>query len=87
MLRYCFRYFFCSDFRVPLLPSVASAEANLTKANKDLGRTTLTAPMDGVITALNAEIGEVVLMGTMNNAGTVLITGMISGPNAARDSM
>jgi HlyD family secretion protein len=30
--------------------------------------------MDGVITALNAEVGEVVLMGTMNNPGTVIMT-------------
>ena len=30
--------------------------------------------MDGVVTALNAEVGEVVLMGTMNNPGTVIMT-------------
>jgi HlyD family secretion protein len=38
--------------------SVVSAEANLEKANKDLSRTTLTAPMDGVISSLSVKKGE-----------------------------
>ena len=38
--------------------SVSSAEANLQKANKDLSRTTLTAPMDGVISSLSVKRGE-----------------------------
>ncbi len=38
--------------------SVQSAEANLQRANKDLSRTTLTAPMDGVISSLSVKEGE-----------------------------
>ena len=30
--------------------------------------------MDGMVTALNAEVGEIVLIGTMNNPGTVIMT-------------
>src|SRR5215467_2622139 len=38
--------------------SIVSAQANLAKANKDLGRTTLTAPMNGVISSLSVKKGE-----------------------------
>jgi HlyD family secretion protein len=38
--------------------SVLSAQANLERANKDLSRTTLTAPMDGVISSLSVKRGE-----------------------------
>ncbi|MFI5186682.1 MAG: efflux RND transporter periplasmic adaptor subunit [Chitinophagales bacterium] len=38
--------------------SVVSAQANLQKANKDLSRTTLTSPMDGVISSLSVKSGE-----------------------------
>jgi HlyD family secretion protein len=31
------------------------------------------SPIDGVITQLNAEVGEVVMTGTMNNPGTVIL--------------
>jgi HlyD family secretion protein len=34
----------------------------------------MTAPMDGIITALPVEEGEVAVIGTMNNAGTKLLT-------------
>lgn len=37
---------------------VSSAQANLAKANKDLSRTTLTAPMDGIISSLSVKDGE-----------------------------
>jgi HlyD family secretion protein len=40
----------------------------------DLDRTTLRAPMDGVVTKLNVEKGETAVMGTMNFAGSVLMT-------------
>ena len=35
--------------------SVLSAQANLSKANKDLSRTTLIAPMNGVISSLSVK--------------------------------
>lgn len=38
--------------------TVQSAKANLAKANKDLGRTVITAPMDGVVSLLSVKKGE-----------------------------
>jgi len=38
--------------------SIQSAQASLTRANKDLSRTTLIAPMDGVISSLSVKKGE-----------------------------
>ena len=32
------------------------------------------SPIDGTMTLLNAEVGELVVVGTMNNAGTVILT-------------
>jgi HlyD family secretion protein len=38
--------------------SIISAQANLSRANKDLSRTTLIAPMNGVISSLSVKKGE-----------------------------
>jgi HlyD family secretion protein len=38
--------------------AVKSSQANLEKANKDLGRTLITAPMTGVVSLLNVKKGE-----------------------------
>lgn len=38
--------------------SIVSAQANLARANKDLSRTTLIAPMNGVISSLSVKKGE-----------------------------
>jgi HlyD family secretion protein len=38
--------------------SIVSAQANLSRANKDLSRTTLIAPMNGVISSLSIKKGE-----------------------------
>src|SRR4030095_2088910 len=38
--------------------SIQSAQANLARANKDLSRTTLIAPMNGVISSLSVKKGE-----------------------------
>lgn len=54
--------------------SLAAAKADIDQTTEQLSKTIIRAPMDGVITALNAEVGEVVLMGTMNNPGTVILT-------------
>ncbi len=53
---------------------IAQYQANLTKAHHDLEKVTITAPMTGLITRLNVEQGENVIMGTLNNQGTVLLT-------------
>jgi HlyD family secretion protein len=50
------------------------AVANLDQADYVLSKTTMTSPMDGLVTSLNAEVGEIVMVGTMNNPGTVIMT-------------
>ena len=52
---------------------ITQSEANLAKANHDLEKVTISAPMTGVITRLNVEQGENAIMGTLNNPGTVLL--------------
>ncbi|MFL5789287.1 MAG: efflux RND transporter periplasmic adaptor subunit [Flavisolibacter sp.] len=49
-----------------------STATSLVMANKNLGRTTLTAPMDGVISLLNVKKGERVV-GTAQMAGTEMM--------------
>src|ERR1043166_10081823 len=46
--------------------SVVSAQASLERANKDLGRTTLTSPMNGVISSLSVKTGERVAGNSFN---------------------
>ena len=53
---------------------LAQETANLRSARHVLSKVTIDAPMEGVITRLNIEEGETVVVGTMNNAGTVLLT-------------
>ena len=48
--------------------------ANLRSARHVLSKVTIDAPMAGVITRLNIEQGETVVVGTMNNPGTILMT-------------
>ena len=50
------------------------AVASLDQAKYNLSKTTITSPMDGMVTSLNAEVGEIVMIGTMNNPGTVIMT-------------
>jgi HlyD family secretion protein len=52
--------------------SVQSARANLARASKDVSRTTLVAPMNGVISLLNVKKGERVV-GTAQMAGTEMM--------------
>ena len=52
--------------------SVLQARANLEKVRDDLAKTTIYAPLTGRVIKLNAEEGEVVVSGTMNNAGSVI---------------
>lgn len=56
-----------------LKASVQTAQAGLTRANKDLGRTTLVAPMSGVISSLQIKRGERVA-GNSFNVGTEMMT-------------
>jgi HlyD family secretion protein len=56
------------------IESLAQSEASLKKARHELSNVRITAEMSGVITALNVEVGESAIMGTINNPGTVLLT-------------
>jgi len=53
---------------------VTQARALLEKAEDDLRKTTIFAPLSGRVIALNAEQGEVVVSGTMNNPASVIGT-------------
>jgi HlyD family secretion protein len=53
---------------------VRQTQANLVKAQDDLSKTTIYAPLTGRVIALNAKEGEVVVSGTMNNPGSVIGT-------------
>ena len=50
------------------------AEASLDQAQDNLDKTTITSPINGTVVSLNVEVGEVVVTGTMNNAGSVIMT-------------
>jgi HlyD family secretion protein len=53
---------------------IKQAEASLKSTIDNLNKTTYNSPIDGVITSLRVEEGEVAIIGTMNNPGTVLLT-------------
>ena len=53
---------------------IQQEQATLDSARYDLTQVTITSPIDGVVTRRNIEEGETVVIGTMNNAGTVLLT-------------
>jgi HlyD family secretion protein len=51
-----------------------STMADLAASQDSLSKTTVTATMDGIVTSLPIKEGEVTVIGTMNNAGTQLMT-------------
>ena len=53
---------------------IRQQEASLQSARYDLTKVTITSPISGVVTRRNIEEGETVVVGTMNNPGTVLAT-------------
>jgi HlyD family secretion protein len=53
---------------------IRQAQANLGGARFDLSKATIESPLDGIVTRRTIEEGEMVVIGTMNNAGTVLLT-------------
>jgi HlyD family secretion protein len=54
--------------------NLEAADAEIARAEENLSYTTISSPIDGVITRINAEEGEVVMTGTMNNPGTIIMT-------------
>jgi HlyD family secretion protein len=53
---------------------VRQEQASLATTRYNLSQVIINAPMDGIVTRRNIEEGENVVVGTMNNAGTVLLT-------------
>ncbi|MCY3610196.1 MAG: efflux RND transporter periplasmic adaptor subunit [Gemmatimonadetes bacterium] len=53
---------------------VNQARAALEEASDQLAKTIITAPMAGRVTRLNVEEGETVIVGTMNNPGSLVLT-------------
>lgn len=53
---------------------VEQARAALEEAEDQLARTVIRAPMTGMVTRLNIEEGEMAVVGTMNNPGSLLLT-------------
>ena len=53
---------------------IAQARATLAGARDTLSKTKIVAPIAGTVTRLPVEEGEVAVIGTMNNPGTVLMT-------------
>ena len=53
--------------------NLEAAAAEIARAKDNLSYTVITSPIDGIVTRLNAEVGELVMTGTMNNAGTVIM--------------
>jgi len=53
---------------------IKQERAIVGSARYDLSKVRIEAPIDGLVTRRNIEEGETVVIGTMNNAGTVLLT-------------
>ncbi len=53
---------------------IRQEQAALSTTRYNLSQVVINSPMDGIVTRRNIEEGENVMVGTMNNAGTVLLT-------------
>jgi HlyD family secretion protein len=53
---------------------IKQQEALLESAKHNLKEVTIVSGIDGIVTRLNVEEGEIAIMGTLNNLGTVLMT-------------
>ncbi len=52
---------------------IAQERATLESARYDLSKVRIASPIDGIVTRRNIQEGETAVVGTMNNAGTVLL--------------
>jgi len=50
-----------------------AADADIVRSRDELKYTTIVSPIDGTVTRVNGKVGEIVVTGTMNNAGTVIM--------------
>ncbi len=55
------------------LRDIDIARANIKRSEKDLANTTISSAIDGVVSTLNAEVGELVVVGTLNSPGSVIM--------------
>jgi HlyD family secretion protein len=53
--------------------SIEVARAQITRSAKDLENTVIAAPFDGRVVKRDVEVGELVLVGTFNNPGSVIM--------------
>lgn len=53
---------------------IQQAEASLKSTLDNLKKTIYISPIDGIVTSLRVEEGEIAVVGTMNNPGTILMT-------------
>jgi len=53
---------------------IKQERAGLENARYDLSKVRIESPIDGIVTRRNIQEGETAVVGTMNNAGTVLLT-------------
>ncbi|MGE3273748.1 MAG: efflux RND transporter periplasmic adaptor subunit [Vicinamibacterales bacterium] len=53
---------------------VGQARAEAARARDQLDKTEITAPIDGIVTRLDVEEGEMVVIGVQNQPGTILMT-------------
>jgi HlyD family secretion protein len=53
---------------------IEQAKASLKSSSDSIRKTSIISPIDGIVTSLKVEEGEVAIIGTMNNPGTVLLT-------------
>ncbi len=58
---------------VVLQHNLDASKEMIEQAKEALSYTTITSPIDGIVTRINAEVGEVVMTGTMNNPGTIIM--------------
>ena len=67
----------CRSARRQVTPQdsrITQERATLDSARYDLSKVRMESPIDGIVTRRNIQEGETAVIGTMNNAGTVLLT-------------
>ncbi|MFM7806431.1 MAG: efflux RND transporter periplasmic adaptor subunit [Planctomycetota bacterium] len=54
--------------------SLAASEATIEQSREAVRRTVIMSPIDGLVTYLKAEVGELAVVGIMNSPGTLIMT-------------
>ncbi len=69
-----FEYENASHTYESFLRRIDEAKASLKSAEEKIKKSIISSPIDGIVSSLKVEEGEVAIIGTMNNPGTVLMT-------------